>query len=419
VKSKRFVAVFMILILAAALLPLSAAAKPGPLPNVTGDANIQRLPGAAGTGTLWENGEWDGVAGLTSEEFAAYQLSSRVADDFELDPACQEYAVERVRGQVWTTNSTLDAFVELYADSGGAGPLDPPLYTFDLSSTALIGNSGSYNIYEYTFETPGLTLAAGKYWVSVVGIDYDAQTFFASAGNGAIQLQMGYFKSAFFGYPSWVTTEVMWGQPYDMAFDLDGACTAICEPPTNVAFTWDPASPYMGDLVAFQGTADGTEPITYAWSFGDGTTGSGNPAAHTYLAPICYPVTLTATNDCGTASVQQWVTVQIPDKVLHVHNVDMTGIGLDPFAVRARVQIRDQDEQVVPGAMVFAELLRPMGLIAGQKLTGQTGIAAFKGRSRWGGYWQICVVNVTKSGYFYWPDANEKTCADLIWPVQP
>jgi len=55
--------------------------------------------------------------------------------------------------------------------------------------------------------------------------------------------------------------------------------------------------------VQFMATGQGTEPITYAWDFGDGSIGSGLIATHTYTAAGSYTVTLTATN-CGDARVE-------------------------------------------------------------------------------------------------------------------
>ncbi len=39
--------------------------------------------------------------------------------------------------------------------------------------------------------------------------------------------------------------------------------------------------------------------VSYAWDFGDGSTGSGVTASHTYAVAGTYPVVLTVTDDRG------------------------------------------------------------------------------------------------------------------------
>ncbi|QTE28896.1 PKD domain-containing protein [Pengzhenrongella sicca] len=58
--------------------------------------------------------------------------------------------------------------------------------------------------------------------------------------------------------------------------------------------------------------SDGTIP-TYAWTFGDGSTGTGATTTHTYAAAGTYPVTLTVTdNDGGSDGADGEVTVTAP-----------------------------------------------------------------------------------------------------------
>jgi len=53
--------------------------------------------------------------------------------------------------------------------------------------------------------------------------------------------------------------------------------------------------------------------LTYAWNFGDGATGSGPVANHTYAAPAVYVVTLTVTDKHGgTSNATGQVTVLPP-----------------------------------------------------------------------------------------------------------
>jgi PKD repeat protein len=49
----------------------------------------------------------------------------------------------------------------------------------------------------------------------------------------------------------------------------------------------------------------------YSWSFGDGSSGSGRTASHTYTRQQTFLVTLTVTNDRGVTSVPFSLPVQI------------------------------------------------------------------------------------------------------------
>src|SRR3989449_6015168 len=86
-------------------------------------------------------------------------------------------------------------------------------------------------------------------------------------------------------------------------------------PPLTASFTFSPSSPQAGQQVAFTAsTSGGTTPYVYSWSFGDGSSGTGASAAHTYSSAGTFNVALT-TRDSGspqqTANSQQPVTVTI------------------------------------------------------------------------------------------------------------
>ncbi len=83
----------------------------------------------------------------------------------------------------------------------------------------------------------------------------------------------------------------------------------------TAAFTFSPASPKALDPVNFDGTGShanngGGYIIDYAWTFGDGGTGSGATPTHAYALPGPYSVTLTVKDDAGlTDAVSHTVTV--------------------------------------------------------------------------------------------------------------
>lgn len=105
----------------------------------------------------------------------------------------------------------------------------------------------------------------------------------------------------------------------------------------SAAFTATPS----GLSVSVDGSAstdsDGTV-ASYAWTFGDGTTGTGKTATHTYQAAGTYDVTLVVTDDKGAASpaATKQVTVteppnQDPTAAFSVSTNDLT-VAVDASA---------------------------------------------------------------------------------------
>jgi PKD repeat protein len=88
-------------------------------------------------------------------------------------------------------------------------------------------------------------------------------------------------------------------------------------------FVTSPASPIIGQAINFNASGSIATPghvlTDYAWSFGDGTFGSGPIITHSYTFAGTYTVTLTVTDDAGRKSdqAQQPITVTngnpIPD----------------------------------------------------------------------------------------------------------
>src|SRR5207253_655066 len=65
----------------------------------------------------------------------------------------------------------------------------------------------------------------------------------------------------------------------------------------SASISYSPSNPLPLLPVTFTGSATGgTQPYSYSWDFGDGTTASGQTVSHSYLLPGSYVVTLTITD---------------------------------------------------------------------------------------------------------------------------
>lgn len=69
-----------------------------------------------------------------------------------------------------------------------------------------------------------------------------------------------------------------------------------------------------------------TRPVRYQWTFGDGATGSGLTATHTFERPGTYSVAFSAKNQAGAASASTTVTVHTPSKPTapQISSIDVT-----------------------------------------------------------------------------------------------
>lgn len=74
--------------------------------------------------------------------------------------------------------------------------------------------------------------------------------------------------------------------------------------PVSGTLSIAPTAPSVGQTLTFNATAiGGTAPYTYAWNFGDGSTGSAANPTHTYSAGGNYTVTVTITDAGGRSSI--------------------------------------------------------------------------------------------------------------------
>jgi uncharacterized delta-60 repeat protein len=80
----------------------------------------------------------------------------------------------------------------------------------------------------------------------------------------------------------------------------------LANPGPSAAFSYAPSKARLGVRTAFNasGSSDAYDPIiAYGWKFGDGSTGSGATARHTYKRPGTYTVTLAVVDADGLSAI--------------------------------------------------------------------------------------------------------------------
>ena len=84
----------------------------------------------------------------------------------------------------------------------------------------------------------------------------------------------------------------------------------------STGFTYNPGSPDVGQNIFFTASASGgMAPYQFSWTFGDGSTGTGDQVYHSYSSSGSYQVVLTARDSSSvaqTATSSQTVTVNSP-----------------------------------------------------------------------------------------------------------
>ena len=101
------------------------------------------------------------------------------------------------------------------------------------------------------------------------------------------------------------------------------------QPPTVASLNANPNPVDEGEQVRFSANVQGDSPISRSWSFGDGSSGSGQSPTHTYDEPGQYTARLTASNNVGenTRSVTVRVNRVLPQICTSISEMNSAFFG--------------------------------------------------------------------------------------------
>jgi len=196
----------------------------------------------------------------------------------------------------------LDFTVAIYLSTIAGAPdlVNPAPVQYQTGGNAgqtLAGTFGGVTMYDYVFTLPAPFYAAAgtKYWVYIVAVQQGNPDWGLAVGTGGDGIH--YRKIHILGYTyQWI--------PGDAAFKLLGPP----EPITGLSATNNsPTAP--GYATTFTATVSTGNGVSYAWNFGDQTTGSGQVVTHTYAAVGDYTAVVTASNPISSVTATTTVVI--------------------------------------------------------------------------------------------------------------
>ena len=164
---------------------------------------------------LWDNGDWDGDSGDPSER------NTDVPDSWTVDDAIFVEDVV-INGYRWF--SLLDGF-----DPAGVDfiilteSFTPVIELTDLPFTGkLIGDGFGFPLFQMDITNLNIKLPAGRYYLGARPVGQGFGRAFTASNRTILGKTEAYFRSAFLGFPDWISITEIEGAPKDIAFTLFG-----------------------------------------------------------------------------------------------------------------------------------------------------------------------------------------------------
>jgi PKD repeat protein len=239
--------------------------------------------------------------------------------------------------------------------------------------------------------------------------DYD--TFLWDLGDGSTSSEAN--PSHIYSNPGAYTVSLtVTGLAGSDTLTREGYITAYT--PVSANFTGAPRVGVAPLGVAFTNTSTGDYTTSF-WRFGDGTTSAQKNPGHRYASIGNYTVILTVKGPGGTNTLTRTDYIGVYAGMAHVDVINLTYSG--QYVVTAVVRILDQNNQPVSAATVAAQWTLPNGSLQyRQNQTNANGVIGFQVQSPMMGPYKLCVLNVTKTDWYYDRMRNVETCDQKTVP---
>jgi uncharacterized delta-60 repeat protein len=294
------------------------------------DANGQALDPSFGTA-----GKYLGRFGATSRAVVVHALTLQP----DGKPVIVGYAYDNLQ-----ISPTYEAMVARL-DVNGAGP-DTGFGTNGAFLRAFEGAAGDAGLADVLVQPDGKVVAVGNgegqgFTVLVLRLTAGGALDPSFSGDGRDLTQLGQLSSAFGAVALQADGKILAaGYTLNVVGPNNDThpliARYIVDLPPTASFTAIPSPVAVGSAVAFDGNAsadpDGTT-VSHQWDFGDGTTGTGATASHSYTAAGTYNARLTVRDGYGqTASSSRAITVKaVPPPEPPI----LRGLAIKPAKFRA------------------------------------------------------------------------------------
>ena len=285
------------------------------------------------TSYLRTSGRFDGSSGDVNDAYLCFSIS----DNYVLPTANagsdkQGYVGDSIAFNGGGTGSIL-SYAWTFGDGGtGTGPTPSHVYTSQGSYTATLTVTDDFG--QTATDTAQVTIYALPQVTSVTanptpGYIGDTISFSCTASGGKGSLTYAWtFGDGGTGSGQSTTHAYSSANTFTITCTVTDAGGKTANKQTQVTIysvpivttvTATPTEGYVGDTISFSCTASGGKgSLTYAWTFGDGGTGSGQSTTHVYNSASIFTVRCTVTDGTKTAYKEIQITIYALPQVISV-----------------------------------------------------------------------------------------------------